>query len=173
MNKRGVTLLELLISISLISIILLLLLKVMISLENINNNTNYASSDEIQRTEIIKAVEEDFLNKKLNGVKINQNTNDTTLIFTFQDSSEENLKIENNKITYKDTYSLKSTNATYDLCLKYEFIELEDNIYYLKITIPVLINGENTTLDDDIILTFLDYKNETTNYLGSFNCIKK
>lgn len=173
MNKRGVTLLELLISISLISIVLLLLLKVMISLENINNNTNYASSDEIQRTEIIKAIEEDFLNKKLNGLKINQNANDTTLTFTFLDGSEENLKIENKKITYKDSYSLKSENATYDLCPKYDYIELEDNLYYLKIIIPVLINGENTTLDDDVILTFLGYKNETTNYLGSFNCTRK
>lgn len=173
MNKRGVTLLELLISISLISIVLLFLLKVMISLQNINNNKSYASSDEIRRTEIIKAIEEDFLNRKLNGVKIIENKNVTTLIFTFQDTSEEYLKIESNKITYKDTYTLKSENATYDLCPSYKYIELEDNLYYLKIIVPVLINGINPTIDDDISLTFLSVKNETTNYLENFTCTIK
>lgn len=54
MNRRGFTILELLISIALVSIVLLLLLKVMTSLEVINHDTSYASEDEITRTEIIK-----------------------------------------------------------------------------------------------------------------------
>ena len=57
MNKKGVTILEILISVSLISIVILLLLKVMLSLDNINNDKTYASSDEIRRTTIIKNIE--------------------------------------------------------------------------------------------------------------------
>ena len=67
MNKKGVTILELLISISLISVIILLLLKVMLSLNNINNDPTYASSDEINRTTIIKNIESTFIKDKLIG----------------------------------------------------------------------------------------------------------
>ncbi|MDE5538952.1 MAG: prepilin-type N-terminal cleavage/methylation domain-containing protein, partial [Bacilli bacterium] len=43
MNKRGVTILELLISIALISVVILMLVFLMFSLEKIINDTSYAS----------------------------------------------------------------------------------------------------------------------------------
>ena len=70
MNHKGFTILELLISIALISVVLLLLLKVMMSLEVINHDTSYASDDEIARTEMIKKIEQDFLDYHLNGLTI-------------------------------------------------------------------------------------------------------
>ncbi len=54
MNKKGVTLLELIISISLTSIVSLLIIKVIFSLGIINNYDSYACNDEISRAEIIK-----------------------------------------------------------------------------------------------------------------------
>ena len=57
MNKKGFTILELLISIALISVVLLLLLRVMMALEAINHDKSYASDDEISRTKIIKNIE--------------------------------------------------------------------------------------------------------------------
>ena len=66
MNKRGFTILELLISIALISVVLLLLLRVMMSLEVINHDPSYASDDEIARTEMIENIESDFLDNHLN-----------------------------------------------------------------------------------------------------------
>ncbi len=171
MNKRGVTLLELLLSISLISIVLLLLLKVMMSLDNINNNKNYASSDEIQRTEIIKVIEEDFLSREINGLEINTSNNKTVIKFIYNDFAE-NLELTNTSITYKDTYVLKSKNASYYLCPSYEYTDLDNDYYFVKIVIPVLINGENTTSDDDIVLSFLGLKNATSAYPSSFICSK-
>ena len=81
MNKKGFTILELLISILLISIVLLLLLRVMMSLETINHDTSYASDDEIRRTEIIKNVEEGFLDSSLNGLRIDSLNDKTVLTF--------------------------------------------------------------------------------------------
>jgi len=72
MNKKGVTILELLISITLVSIVILLLIKVIFSLNNINNDKSYASNDEISRTELIKNIESDFLKLKLEGSKFRQ-----------------------------------------------------------------------------------------------------
>jgi len=169
MNKKGVTILELLISISLISVIVLLLIRVMFSLANINNDKSYASSDEITRTELIKEIESDFLKLKLKGIDIRKENN-TIITFIFEDTEKE-LKIAKNKITYNnETRSLESDGATYDLCPEYEYTYLDDNYYLINITIPVLINNENTTKDDDIVLTYLNLKKEDNNYPITYSC---
>ncbi len=153
MNKKGVTILELLISISLISIVILFLMKVMFSLNNINNDETYASSDEISRTEIIKNIESDFLKLKLQGIEI---------------KNEESLII---KFTYdNETKTLESKNATYDLCPKYEYVSLDDNYYLIKINISVLINNENTTENDDLILTYIGLKKDPNVYPEKHIC---
>lgn len=169
MNKRGVTILELLISISLISIVILLLIKVMFSLDKINNDDTYASSDEIGRTEIIKNIESDFLKLKLKGIEIKKESN--TIISFIYENETKDLKIEKNKITYdNETKSLESKNATYDLCPKYEYVEIDNDYYLIKINISVLINNENTTESDDIVLTYLGLKKENNNYPLGYQC---
>lgn len=171
-NKKGVTILELLISISVISIVILLLIKVMFSLTKINNSDTYASSDEIGRTEIIKNIESDFLKLKLNGFTIS-NTNNLTINFTYENETKK-LVVEDRTLTYdNETYTLESNNATYNLCPTIIFEDLENDYYLLKVIIPVLIKNENTTENDDIILTYLGLKNEFTNYQKEFTCSKK
>ena len=121
MNKKGVTILELLISITLVSIVILLLIKVIFSLNNINNDKSYASNDEISRTELIKNIESDFLKLKLEGLEIRKEENAT--IKFYYESTYKELKIEKDKITYNnETKTLESSNATYDLCPSYEYI---------------------------------------------------
>lgn len=170
-NKKGITILELLISITLISIVVLLLIRVMFSLNSIASSKNYASEDEISRAEIIKNIESDFLSQHLNGLNINTNNN-IELIFQYENSASK-LIINQNSLTYNnEKYTLNSKNAAYDSCLKYEYQDLDDGYYLLKIEIPVLINNENTTLNDDIILTYLGLKNENSNYPLNFTCSK-
>lgn len=170
MNKKGVTILELLISITMISVVILLLINVMFSLNKINNDDTYASNDEINRTEIIKNIESDFLNLKLNGLNIVENTNNTFIIFNYENESKK-LLIEKNKITYNnESHTLNSENATYSLCLEYSYLELENNYYLITLTIPVLIDGENTTNNDDLVLTYLGLRNDLTSYLNNFTC---
>lgn len=169
MNKKGVTILELLISISLISVVILLLIKVMFSLDKINNDDTYASNDEISRTEIIKNIENDFLKLKLQGLEIKKSDN-TIISFIYENEIKE-LRLEKNKITYNnESKSLESKNATYDLCPKYEYTDIDDNYYLITINIAVLINNENTTENDDIVLTYLGLKNAFNNYTLNYNC---
>lgn len=169
MNKKGVTILELLISIALISVVILLLIKVMFSLSNINNDESYASNDEISRTEIIKNIESNFLKLKLDGLEIKKEEN--TIIKFYYENEYKELKIAKDKITYNnEAKTLESKDATYDLCPKYEYISLDDNYYLIKINISVLINNENTTENDDIILTYLGLKKESNHYPLDFNC---
>ena len=169
MNKRGFTILELLISILLISIVLLLLLRVMMSLETINHDTSYASDDEIARAEIIRNVESDFLEYHLNGLEIVKGSDRTTLLFMMDE--EKRLVIKNDSITYDDeVYTLKSSWASYSLCVNYEYFDLENDYYLVKIVIPVLIDGKNNTRRDDLELTFLGLKNELTSFDNNYAC---
>lgn len=169
MNKKGVTIIELLISITLVSIVILLLIKVIFSLDNINNDKSYASNDEISRTELIKNIESDFLKLKLEGLEIRKEENAT--IKFYYESTYKELKIEKDKITYNnETKTLESSNATYDLCPSYEYISLDDNYYLIKINIPVLINNKNTRVEDDINLTYIGLKKESNNYPSNYAC---
>lgn len=169
MKKRGFTILELLISIALISVVLLLLLRVMMSLEVINHDTSYASDDEIGRTEIIKNIEESFLNNHLNGINIKTNGDKTTIHFWMDE--EKTLEISSKELGFDgEVYVLNSKNATYDTCIHYEYIDLEDDYYVVTFTIPVLIDGINTTSRDDLIFTYMGLKNEETNYPTNYFC---
>ncbi len=168
MNKKGLTILELLLSISLTAIVLLLLLKLIFSLESINNNKSYASEDEITRTEIIKKIESDFLNLKLNGLELS----DSLITFTFKDNTIKKLKINFSGIEYdNELTTLKSKNATYS-CPTYKYIPLENNYYLIELIIPVLIANENNTEKDDIVLTYIGLKDEATSYPESYLCTK-
>jgi len=169
MNKKGITILEVLISMMMISVVILLLIKVMFSLDKINNDDTYASSDEIARAEIIKNIESDFLKLKLNGISINKGEKG---IITFEyETEQKTLVIEKDKISYgKDTYSLKSKKATYDLCPEYQYQEIDENYYLISITIPVLIEGKSNTKKDDLVLTYLGLKKENNHYLTSYSC---
>ena len=164
MNKKGVTILEILISVSLISIVILLLLKVMLSLDNINNDKTYASSDEIRRTTIIKNIESDLIDLNLKGVEIKKENDKVKINLQFKDEVRV-IEVFNKKLTYQnETYELESSNASYDLCPTFKYIEIDEDFYLVSITIPVLINGKNTTINDDIVLTYMGEKQEDNNY---------
>lgn len=156
MNKKGVTIIELLVSISLISIVILLLIRIMFSLTQIGNDTSYASKDEITRTEIIKTIESDFLKLKLRSVNVDNNT----IEFLYDDTSKK-LTIDKDKLTYDETYNLKSAHASYNTNPIITYEELDNNYYLLNIKIEVLIENEENTIKDDIILNYIGLKKET------------
>ena len=164
MNKKGITIIELLVSISIIAIIIILLLRVMISLNNINNNGTYASSDEISRTTIIKNIENDFLKYSLKGLKVNKKDDKTEITLSFDTKYDQVLIIEDDKLTYKDTYNLESNKAKYNLCPKINYLDLDDNYYLITIEIEVLIDNEAKQEKDDIYLSYVGLKKESNNY---------
>ncbi len=173
MKRHGFTILELLISISLVSVVLLLLSKVMFSLLNIGNDKTYASSDEITRTEIIKNIESDFLEKDIHGVKILENDDYITINFLYKEEKK-NLIIKDKELQYgDDIYKLESVNATYSSCVNYKYKDLDDNYYYINVEIPVLIDGDNTTKNDDISLSFIGAKKDNIDYPENYSCTKK
>ena len=94
MNNRGISLLELIISLSLISIVLILVYSLLVNVSNEVDNTNYASNNQLNRVEIIKTVENDLTNNSLDNIEVSNNT----LSFIFDKGvSSLNVLNENNK----------------------------------------------------------------------------
>lgn len=172
MNKKGITIIELLVSMTIISLVMIFLARLMFMLMNVTNDTTYASDDEIRRTTIIKNIENDFLKNKLNGLDITKTNHETTINLNYAKESS-TLKITSKELTYNNTtYPLESKNATYDLCPIYSYLELDPNYYLVTITIPVLINNENTTLNDDLTFSYLSAKTNSDNYPKNYVCSK-
>ena len=69
LNNKGNTLIELIISIELMSVVLVSMVRLLVDLNNTNTNSVYAKNNEVVRSEIIRAIETDLNNYKLSYKK--------------------------------------------------------------------------------------------------------
>lgn len=147
LNKKGMTLLEIVISIALISVVMLFLFSLLNDIQYESKHTSYAKDFLVSRATIIKDVEEDILNNNITNVMpVNVDANKTTLnFFVGSNTSNMNLEVESKKITYKnaagekESFSLSKDNdeEVFDLDnIKINF-SAESKIYK-----PVDINGD-------------------------------
>ena len=68
LNNKGNTLIELIISIALMSVVLVSMVRLLVDLNNTNTNNVYAKNNEVVRSEIIRAIETDLNNYKLSNI---------------------------------------------------------------------------------------------------------
>lgn len=170
MNKRGMTLLELLISITIVSIVVLLMVRVMFSLDSINNSKDYASGDSLTRTQIIKRIQNDFLDWGLKGINVEKEGEKTVINFMFDDR-EKKLEVYDDYLVYdNEVYKLQSKKASYDKCIDYQYTRIDDDYYMVSLNIRVKVNGDDKTKNDDITLTHLGFKGDDNSFMESYKC---
>ena len=158
LNKKGMTLVELIISIALISIVLSFLFKVILDVKYERDNPNYAVNNQINRSEIIKTIQEDVL--KLNLTKVDFSSLFKKVKLEFSAGSYRIIEISDNNKSLKysgSDFEERTWNIVDD---NYEFGEIKyeyfsgDNSFVLSLVIPVenSINNESLTIDDIMIL---------------------
>ncbi len=147
LNKKGMTLLEIVISIALISVVMLFLFSLLNDIQYESKHTSYAKDFLVSRATIIKDVEEDILNNNITNVmQVNVDANKTTLnFFVGSDPSNMNLEVESKKITYKnaagekESFSLSKDNDEE----VFDFANIKINSYAgSKIYKPVDTDGD-------------------------------
>lgn len=191
LNKKGNTLIELIISIALMSIVLVFLMHLLIDLNNTNTNNKFAKNNQINRTEIIKFIEQDLNKNTLTKIEDNS-TSDTLIIkFLFKDNKESTITATNNTFTYENSENNKrlwtmkdATINTKKATVLYREGSYEDNgftnnvIYTLQIDIEIYTKNDlnkekNNNLVDDILLSYYgktsDFTSLTKSCLG-YNC---
>ncbi len=168
MNRKGITLIEFIISVALVGIVMLFLFNLLIDVQYMSKNGDFASDNQLNRASIIKTVMEDFTLHHLVGMEDHSTFQELILTFHYQDGSEKVLTVGNNYVLYgndeeKERWSMRSSNGkdSYQTsCANYHFEratcctdcdeEKCSNYFYLHIRIPVVVSNKNTNAIDDL-----------------------
>lgn len=162
MNKKGITLVEFVVSIALVSIVLIFLFQLMLDVQYSTKNGNFASENQLNRASIMKNVMDDFSNLGLVGMREgSSNSSSFSLIFRFKDGTEKTLQVHEKYVIYGDErFSMKSSNpnAIYQVqCIVYQYISPAtacqngncSDYFSIRIRIPVkILNQEENVMDD-------------------------
>ncbi len=174
MNNKGMTLVELLISIVLISTVLIFLFQILLDLRNETNNNNYAYNNQIKRAEIIYTIQDDLNNYSLVGITDNSLNNNLVLNFHFKDRElikiaklETEKKNDDYYVRYTsfkgEKTSWKMEGAIIDLCALFtSHVDQNINNYYYKINIFIYNdpyheknNAEVNNALDDLEISYM------------------
>jgi len=200
LNNKGLSLIELLLSIVLIGIVLAFLFKLLIDLRGETNNNNFIYNNQVNRTESIYYIQKDLNNYDLLRVE-DASTSNISLNFYYLYRSENyddvlvkkamlNISNKGNKyyLNYQDAegnkHSWEMKDADVDPCANFKYYTTSNsNNYYFKFNIKLYNktyneynNKDNNNLIDDIEITYSDYKSNldlTKNYLTGNNVIDK
>ena len=166
LNKKGTTLAEVIISIALISVVLVFMIRLLIDLNNMETNTNFASANQITRAEIIRMIGNDLNDLELTQVIDNSTENNLSITFNFSNGTNSLITAESDTFTYTDasgftrTWSIEGGTIYINRAHVYYSPDTkseENKIFTLTIDIEIHnTNAENdvennNTLDDIII----------------------
>lgn len=110
MNKHGITLVEVIISVGLISVVMLFLFNLLLDMQYENSHASYLKENQINRANIIKTVEEDLMNNNLETINISVGSSSSTVVFEFETFST-TLTVMEDRVSYKDETWLLETNG--------------------------------------------------------------
>lgn len=187
LNKKGSSLIELVISIALMSVILVSMVRLLVDLNNTNTNNVYAKNNQINRTEIIRMIENDLNNNILTNVENNSSTLNTLKIkFTFPNNKTSLIVATKDEFTYTSTSGEKRTWTMNDCDIypnkaNVQFVKDDtlDGIYTLQIDIEIHTKNEKNTegynnLLDDILIGYYgkiaDINNKTFSDCLGYSC---
>lgn len=197
LNDKGMTLMELLISIVLVGIALTFLFQLLADLKNETSNNNYAYNNQVNRTEAIYTIEQDLFSNTLIGLE-NKSTEDSLIINFYykKGNATKTAVLETATNTYTDEvlkeeitkYYLRYTNvdgekyswemkgAKIDPCGSFTYyLDLASNSYYFKLNIYLYNsvyheknNEETNNAVDDIEITYAGLKDDLVTTNGSY-----
>jgi len=152
LNNKGMTLVELIISVALISVVVGFLFKVVLDVKYEKDNPGYASNNQINRAEIIKTIQSELLAYGLNEVSVDSSKNNLEFILTNGNKITFDITSNNKKLVYKNEYKNKTKTWTVkDSGYKYTDIIYEDlALCYVKVIIGISDNINEDKLIDDI-----------------------
>lgn len=169
LNKKGSTLLELIISISLIAVILVFLTRLLVDLNNTQTNSDYAKNNQLIRAEILRSIENDLNSNTLTGISDASTSDKLVINFTFNSGTSQ-ISTTKDKFTYTSING-KTRTWTMDGGIIYPnkatltYKESDNLIYTLILDIEVHTSNDNNkynnnNLLDDILITYIGKYND-------------
>lgn len=178
LNNKGTTIVELIVSLALISVVLIFMFRLLIDVNNEQTNNDFAIDNQIVRAEIIKNIESEMTSKVLKNISSSGSTASNLIIkFTFGDGTSSTLSATDSSLTYTNTLA-QTKRWTMDNCTLYPnsakvSLTKDGNIYAINIDIEIhttndLNNHAKNNTIDDITLSYIGY---TSDYSPSITCL--
>lgn len=144
LNKKGMTLVELLLSMVFLSAVLIFLFQLLNILQNETKNNNYAYANQINKAEIIRKIQDDLNSYSLKGVNNDQNDSNKLNIRFVYNNCEAILESEKSN----NDYYLKYTNCNEEITTwkmkdaiignsYFSFNGVDETFYYFKLNIEI------------------------------------
>lgn len=170
MNNKGTTLIEVMISVVLITIIMVFMFTLLVDLKNEESLSTKKSTDALNRAAIIHLIQNDIISRGIKSLTFCADSDDACdknhlyYDFSFQDGSSKKLIAYTNYLVY-DNERWTLTSGKYQLTdMKYCFKnDVSSNgvtspYYYLRITIPATHDAISRRKYD---IDLVDIKNST------------
>lgn len=183
MNKRGTTLVEVIISIVLISVVLMFMIKLLIDLNNTEANNDYAKDNQITRAEIIRTIENDIRTKEISSISASRSTaTNLVLEFTFRDSTTAVIDCESTTLVYTSTegdvrrWTMDQGNIYVNRAdVYYQAPDSPEagDLYVLQIDIEIHTSNDNNTVDNNNTLDdfIISHVGPAANFSNIGNCL--
>lgn len=156
MNKKGITVIEIVISIGLISVVMLFLFNLLIDMQFEDAHSNFAKDNQLNRGTIIKTVQEDFLDLTLRDVAVSGSGSSRRITFTFYNApTTKTLDVYEDSITYNGERWNIEDDFYFDLEHIVKITSTSDKYRFFKVVIPVINNLEDANVIDDIEFFFV------------------
>lgn len=192
LNNKGITLVELIVSIALISIVIMFLFRLLIDVRYSNSSIDFSRENQQTRAIILKTIQEDLLEKKLNGFSISgDNASELSINLKFKEglnSKTAQIIVTQDTLTYKnydeditEKWSLKDKeeNLKFNIqCVKYSLSlehekgyeeEKKSDFFYIRFTIPIVMGSKNKNYIDDLEFFYLGEKKDIENIETAFS----
>ncbi len=177
-NSKGITLIELIMSIALISVVVLFLFRLIVDVRYNDNSIDFNRKNQQIRAMIVKTIQQDFLAKKL--VRITDRTSNSEVFkidFGYGDGTIAQLVIgmENNRqyVSYQNNQGIEkwwveqeNQNSKYNIhCISYQtslYLGLTGEFFYMKLVIPMVVQKNSKNYIDDLELFYIGEKKDIT-----------
>jgi len=165
LNNKGISLVELLISIVLISIVMMFMYKLLIDVNNEQTNDIFAKENQVNRTEILKLVETDFIDYQLISLIDQSTSSKLSLVWNFNDGKQSVLEAykenDESKIYYKNALGKISRWTIKDGIINFQKAYVtnsyQNGVSSLMVNIEIYTtNNKNSSLMNNLLddLTF-------------------
>jgi len=138
--KKGITLMEIIVSIALISIVMIFLFNVLANIRNEEVLSKRKSENLINQALVIKNIQDDLADNNLISFAVNNNS----ITFTYEDNITKELTWDENSITYNNEKTTFRANINNNAILIEETI---NNHKFFIITIPIIDRNQNFNIE--------------------------
>ena len=150
MNNKGFTLVELMVSVALVSIVLVFMFNLLGDIKRESSISNDNIDDIIDRSTITRIIQNEWIEKKLTRVATcNETGTIMCYAFTFKDNSTKRLLVKEKEIEYdNERWILEDGEYNADGATYCSYKKDTGKNYLLKIVIPVIDHKEDNRIHD-------------------------